>query len=228
MDTTQLPPVKFQLSFTQEVDTYIQRSRKELKDVSVGGFAKFIGTDEKSIWAWATKNKKDENGVTTSELARPSFFAAIKGLEKLEKEDKVKLIKEEMKEERLNPKQELFCQLYAKSRESFGNGALSYANAYGIDIANKPSYDTARTSASTLLTNPNILLRIKTLLGDITDQEVDEELAFVIRQSYELPSKVAAIREWNKLKSRITEKMDHTTNGKDLPTPIYNGTARTD
>ena len=212
--------VKFDLSFTPEVDKYIEIYKKQGKVPTVAGFANRIGTDEASIYAWADKKKKDENGNITDEYARPNFRDAIKRLEQASKQAEEK---KEEKRSQLNEKQELFCQLYSKNRETFGNGTMAYATAYGIDPENKDSIASARSSASTLLTNPNILERVNELLGDITDEEVDQELAFVIRQNYELPSKVAAIREWNKVKGRIIDKIDHTTKGKALPTPIYGG-----
>ena len=216
-DTQQPQSVKFDLSFTPEVERYIEIYKKQGKIPSLEGFASRIGTDVESVLAWANKKKKDEQGNLTEQLARPHFYAAITKLQQIEKE------LTEKKESELNPKQELFCQLYATSREHFANGGLAYATAYGIDITDKKAYDGARTSASILLTNLKILERVDQLLGDLTDEIVDQELAYVIRQRDELPSKVAAIREYNKLKSRIIEKIDHTTKGKEMPTPIYGG-----
>ena len=42
----------------------------------------------------------------------------------------------------------------------------------------------------------------------INDQVVDKELAFVIVQKAELSAKVAAIREYNQLRSRIKNKLE--------------------
>lgn len=225
METLQLPPVKFQNSFTPEVNVYIERCKKENQIPSVAGFAMFIGTDVDSIWAWATKNKKDEQGNTTSELARPNFFAAIKRLEKLERESKVKVIKEEIKKEELNEQQEYFCQLYATAREFFGNGVETYLEVYDIDKTKPNWYKTACASASRLLSNVKVYTRINELLeaGGLNDSNVDKQLQLLINQQADFTAKLGAIREYNKLKARITEKIDHTTNGKDLPVPIYGG-----
>lgn len=213
----QASKLRFDLSFIDEVDKYIEIYKKQGKVPTVEGFARRIGTDEQSVYAWANKKKKDEQGNITDELARPKFHAAIKRLE----ESSAHL--QEKKDSALNPQQELFCQLYARSREFFGNAVQSYCAAYGIDANDKNANHGARSSAYRLLTNADILKRVDQLLGDLTEEQVDQELAFVIRQNYELPSKVAAIREWNKVKGRIIEKIDHTTKGKELPTPIYNG-----
>jgi hypothetical protein len=219
MDTTQpIQPIKFDKAFTPEVDIYIEYCQRNNIPPTIKGFAERIKTDEKSIWAWATKNRKDEQGNTTSELARPNFFASIKRLEKLEKES-------QPKEQELTPKQELFCKLYASDKEFFANGVQSYIVAYGIDTNKPGAYNSARSSAYDLLTNLHILKRIDELLEveSLNDSAVDKELAFVIIQKADLGSKVAAIREYNKLKARIIEKMDLTTKGKELPQPIMGG-----
>lgn len=122
---------------------------------------------------------------------------------------------------KLNPKQELFCKLYATDREFFGNGTQAYTEAY------KPKqvgnwYNVARSRASELLTNPNILLRINELI-DITlnDAHVDKQLSIVITQNADFRSKVSAISEYNKLRARITNKLEVTA-PKPLLDLLYN------
>jgi len=203
-------PVKFDLKFTPEVDLYIEDCRKQQIKPTVKGFATRIGTDLYSVWAWADKKKKDEKGQPTNELARPKFKEALTKLYELEKQ-----IEEEVRP-KLNEKQELFCQLYATSHEYFGNGKLSYMLAYGMNIDDKAQHNSAAASASKLLTNLNVASRVAELLGAITEEIVDAELAYVIRQREELPSKVAAIREWNKVKSRVTDKLDLTSKGEKV------------
>lgn len=110
-----------------------------------------------------------------------------------------------------NPRWELFCQYYSSyDRELLGNGVQSYALAYDIDLTEKGGYSTCRANASKLLTKADILTRIRELLdlGPLNDAFVDRELAFVILQNAELSPKVAAIKEYNALKSRVTEKLD--------------------
>lgn len=203
-------PIKFDLSFTPEVDIYIQECQKDNTKPTVKGFATRIKTDVYSVWAWANKKKKDENGKETDQLARPNFHAALTRLYEMEKK-----IEEETRP-KLNPKQELFCQLYAKNREFFGNATKAYAVAYGIDTEDKDKYRSAKSAAFTLLTNIDIVNRCKELLSVLTNEEVDQELAYIVRQNYELPSKIAAIREWNKLHTRITDKVDLTSGGQKI------------
>lgn len=123
------------------------------------------------------------------------------------------------KPRRLNPRQEKFCQLYASDREFFGNGVQSYIEAYEPDQSKSNWYNTARSRASALLTNSNILRRIDELLelGELNDQFVDKQLAKLILQDADFTSKISAIREYNKLKQRIKEKKEVHIK---LPKPI--------
>ena len=109
----------------------------------------------------------------------------------------------------LNEKQEKFCQYYV-SKEFFANGTEAYAEAYDIDMTEPGKYNSVRTMASKLLTNTNILNRINELLdlNGLNDQFVDKQLTLVITQNADLGAKVAGIREYNKLKQRITDKLE--------------------
>ena len=114
--------------------------------------------------------------------------------------------KEQKKKKKLNPQQELFCQLYATDREFFGNGVESYLKAYGLK---RKQYDSAKVLASGLLTNINILDRVNELMDiALNDIVVDKELAFIIKQKDNLSAKVQAIREYNNLKQRIIERKE--------------------
>jgi len=115
-----------------------------------------------------------------------------------------------MKKRELNPEQELFCKLFATTREFFGNGTQAYIEAYDIDIKHKGAYASARTCASNLLTNLNILDRINELLelGGLSNERVDKELLFLITQDAEFSAKLGAIKEYNQLKNRIQKKLE--------------------
>lgn len=122
---------------------------------------------------------------------------------------------EKTKTEELNLKQEKFCQLYAGDKEFFGNGVQSYIEAYNPET-NKPNwYKSACVSATQLLSNIKVLKRINEILElrGLNDTFVDKQLEFLITQNADLKTKVAAIREYNQLKKRITQKLEHT--GKD-------------
>lgn len=133
----------------------------------------------------------------------------------------------------LTLKQELFLRNYVQNDEFFGNGTLSYADAYGYDlehadqtylknefgkdISGSSEYDrmyfNCAASASRMLKNAKISKHLDRMFNELlTDQRVDRELAKLIVSGGE-SVKVAAIREYNALKQRITKKVDLTTKG---------------
>jgi phage terminase small subunit len=114
-------------------------------------------------------------------------------------------------DKKLTLKQEKFCQLYV-SKEFFANGTQAYAEAFNVDLST--SYNTAKVEASKLLTKPNICTRIDELLDDagLNDNFVDKQLLLLIQQNSEFNPKLGAIREYNKVKGRITDKVEHSGN----------------
>lgn len=120
--------------------------------------------------------------------------------------------------EKLTPQQELFCQLYASDREFFGNGVATYIEVYEPDQTKPNWYKTACSSASQILSNIKVCKRINELLDQegLNDSFVDKQLLYLITQHDDKGAKLAALREYNKLKGRITEKIDHTSKGEKL------------
>lgn len=135
--------------------------------------------------------------------------------------------------EELNLKQERFLRNYTQNDQLFGNGTLSYAEAYGYDlehasrirlldergneIIGSSDYDKMHkqcgSCAARMLGNVRIQVHLNRLFNELlTDQRVDRELAKLIVSGGE-SVKVAAIREYNALKQRITKKVDLTTKG---------------
>lgn len=157
-----------------------------------------------------------------------------------------KKIKKHFKEkilEKLTPKQEMFCRIYTQNTYLFGNGTLAYDQAYGPKLESLPqddaiyappdpetglrekikesSYDSwyqvCSNNASRLLRNARINERVKKLLVEsMIDAEVDSELIYTIKQRDDFSAKMRAISEYNKLKSRITQKTDLTSNGNEI------------
>jgi hypothetical protein len=112
---------------------------------------------------------------------------------------------------KLNPEQELFCELYATDREFFGNGVQSYIEAYDIDVGHgegKTTYETCRARASQLLSNINVLARIDALLelGPLSTQNADKTLAFWMTQRAHPETSMNAVKEFNKLRGRIVDQ----------------------
>lgn len=115
----------------------------------------------------------------------------------------------------LTPQQEKFCQLYASHREFFGNGVQSYIKAYDIDVGQgegQQSYNSCRSTASEMLTNPNILARVNEIFEErgLNDMFVDKQLLFLITQHADLRVKLEAIKEYNRMRGRTNkdEKQD--------------------
>lgn len=108
----------------------------------------------------------------------------------------------------LTPKQKRFCELYV-SKEFFANGTESYIESYNVDTKDKGAYQSAKSSASRMLTNDNVLNYINHLLdlSGLNDEFVDKQLTFIITQNAELSTKLGGIREYNKLKKRIEERL---------------------
>lgn len=132
-----------------------------------------------------------------------------------------------LKQKPLNPKQEKFANLYATDKEFFGNGVQSYIEAYDPDTSKSTWYKTACISASQLLSNIRVCTRITQLLeeGGLNDQHVDKQLLFIITQFDDKSTKLAAIREYNKLKQRINEKTDVVVN---MPSVVIEGVYATE
>lgn len=118
-------------------------------------------------------------------------------------------------EDHLNAEQEEFCQIYTSEGEFFGDGTNSYIEAYDIEVGRgegRVTYESCRSSASRLLTNVNILKRIDELLSEegFSEQYADKTLKFLMTQKANLNVTLGAVGEFNKLRGRIRDKIDHT------------------
>lgn len=115
-----------------------------------------------------------------------------------------------LKEYDLNLQQEMFCQYYTSGTEFFGNGLRSYEAAYDVDTSNPIGYNNAKQGASRLLRIKKICKRINDLIDaeGLNDMNVDKQLFFLLTQNDDFKSKLGAIKEYNKLRQRITERID--------------------
>jgi hypothetical protein len=151
------------------------------------------------------------------------------------KQDKSKITIDASKPIPKQLNQERFCFLYSsgKNMETFGNATKSYIQAFGfLEKINKANEEltiipynkeierkkkrqevlkmenNCRANSSYLLTNPNIVARCDWYLMQLySDDNVDAELSFAIRQRKDIPSKVSAIKEYNRVKNRVQEKI---------------------
>ena len=154
---------------------------------------------------------------------------------KAKKKKKVKIVVpyEEIGD-KLNTKQELFCQYFTRSNSMYGNYTMAYAEAYGFrleylsdvpvtkevidkktglltiehidDSPYRKAYDYCSKAGSRLGRNGKINDRIKEILVSLmTDEEFDSELVHTMRQREDLSAKMQAIKEFNRLKSRVRD-----------------------
>lgn len=202
--------VRFSNDFTKKAEEYINDNPLP----TIQGFADLLKVSPETLWGWATKKRKDEKGNPTDQPARPSFLNILNKIKKIERDGTA--------EEKLNAKQELFCQLYASDTEFFGNGVQAYIEVYEPDQSKPNWYKTACQSASRLLSNVKVFTRINELLevGGLNDVNVDKQMQFLINQQADFSAKLGAIKEYNKLKKRITDKLDVTSDGKPLPIQV--------
>lgn len=125
-------------------------------------------------------------------------------------------MKKQELEAKLNPKEKLFCTLYATRNGFFGNGTRAYCEAYGKNPVKKPEYDLARNKSSQMLA--------KGYISDYVDILIEETLAapkhmdaLCFKIAYDESEKTAdrmmAIREINRVNMR-GQKIDvnHTGN----------------
>lgn len=153
----------------------------------------------------------------------------------------------ESKPKKFSIQQELFCELYVNNDRTFANGTLSYAEAYGYDLLTAdrtPQKDehgndikfssdyhrmenTCSVGGSRLLANMQINARVNELFRlSMTNETLDAELMKVVKQNYKIDAKVSAIKEGNKLKQRIVERLDHTSAGLPITIQVSEAVAR--
>lgn len=129
------------------------------------------------------------------------------------------------KTETLNPNEKMFCQLYFGGGEFFGNGTWSYIQAYNLSVpliaysylkrVDQKQYDVAKNGAYRLLIKAHIVKEGDKILDSLFKESVvDRELTKIIMQDKDKMSKNVAIREFNRLKNRVQEKIDLTSKGK--------------
>lgn len=110
----------------------------------------------------------------------------------------------EVVESELTNRQKRFCVLITTDKECFGHKARSYAEAY--ELHTSAQRKNARFLGSRLYSNDNIQAYVKKLLrARFKDTTADDELAKLMVQDSDLPTKRAAIADYNKLKNRVKE-----------------------
>lgn len=131
------------------------------------------------------------------------------------KRDRAKLSELKELSRTLTKKQKFFCELYATTREFFGNGVQSYIEAYNPDRSKTNWMATARSTSSEILTKPNVLAYINSILElkGLNDAHVDKQLELLVTQNADYKTKLGAIKEYNELKARVNKKIEVSVKG---------------
>lgn len=154
--------------------------------------------------------------------------------------------KKKIKEKGLNTRQELFCQYFVFNDVLRGNATLCYNEAYGYKLdelaeddavwegkklieksSRDKAYNLCSVEGARFLRNPRIQERLVKLRNALlNDEVVDSKLAETIVQDDSYHARMMAISEYNKLKQRITEKVDLTSKGEAISSITYTGPAQ--
>lgn len=139
-------------------------------------------------------------------MAKPKKLTRVKAIAVQMKNSKGKTITLN-----LTLTQKKFCENYV-STEFLGNGVRAYSDAFGIDISSKNQYQVANVGAQRLLQHEGCLKYVNELLDEkgLNDVTVDKHLLFLIQQGADLSAKVGAIREYNKLRNRVSTQLEVT------------------
>lgn len=132
--------------------------------------------------------------------------------------------KKQLSPRKLNLNQDMFCKLYATDHRFLGNGTEVYKYVYGSE--EKPvSHEVAKMSASRFLTDDRFTARINEYLeiDGFNNESVDKKHNFLIKQNKDLNVSLKAIQEFNKLKKRVTDRLEIT-----VPKPIMSWDDDTD
>lgn len=117
--------------------------------------------------------------------------------------------------------EQLFARNYLFGTKEYrmGNAQRSYADAFSKDMKNKKDANTSGVLSHRLLKKVKIRAFMKQTLEDagFNDEIVDSRLLDVIIKGEDKHS-VVAIREYNKLQSRIEEKVKHSFDKSNLLT----------
>jgi len=110
--------------------------------------------------------------------------------------------------------EERFCQLYISDSEHFGDGIKSYCKAFNYLITSREQYVYVRDRVRRLLNKKQILTRMDKMMSitGFNDVVADKELLFTLQQKVDFKAKIAAIREYNMLKKRISKDPETATN----------------
>ncbi len=161
---------------------------------------------------------------------------------------KIKKQKAKLQDKGMNAMHELFCRAYTgyTDPDCFNNKTKSFIYANHLEkehaelLTNSQAYisgakeklkrfeNNCASQAVHLFRNVKIRDKINELFDSMFDdtRHADRELAYLIKQKKDLPSKVQAIREYNRMKDRI--KKTESTESVSFTWDMGEGTGKTD
>ena len=147
----------------------------------------------------------------------------------------IKVAEKAQKRQELSIKDLYFCKLYIEHDVWRGNATMCYSEAFNYNLEElskvrpkngeseyEKKHRVCRVMGARLLAKTSIQKHCNKLLKKLfTAKAVDRELTRVMTQDEDRASKMAAIREFNKLKKRITDKLDLTSKGQPIKMVSY-------
>ena len=144
-----------------------------------------------------------ENGLTTTGSRHTEINAALKKFPPVFRQTPQQLAEyKTLLEARLNPNQIRFSTEYIFG-DYMGNATRAYMKAYNV------RQDQIGGNSSALLKKVHVLEYINYLMYEAgwSPKETDTQLLFLIKQHEDLGVKLNAIKEFNKLHGRITDRL---------------------
>lgn len=102
--------------------------------------------------------------------------------------------------------------------EHRGNGIQSYAKVYNKNLSDKTDYNACRNGTNYILKKDNVIKLIDIFIFNegLNQAMVDSHLLWLIQQQQDLHAKLGAIKEYNKIAGRITDKLDIKTTSEPI------------
>lgn len=110
----------------------------------------------------------------------------------------------------LSLRHQLFVDLYTSiDNDHFANATQCYAQAYGM---NKSQLRSAHSCACKLLRDPRVVAAVNERIEDMgySILNANRQLCRLMNQDADFPTKLGALKEFNRLTGRITDKMQLT------------------
>lgn len=178
----------------------------------------------KKVW-WTNKltdfQEIERANTTPTEIPKEKEIVDMSIDPKWPKWVEDKTVESELVWEELTPRQMAFIEHYCW--DMLGNWVQSYLEVYDINTSKPWWYKTACAASSRLLSNVKVYNKINEMLEEswLNDNFIDKQLLFLASQQSDLTQKLWAIKEYNKLKQRITDKLKDVSDSDQAKAELY-------